>query len=262
MHTRTLLAAMAAAACATGAARADTDDVGIGTRVYAGISPGARTRMLDMTSAALADLGAINPSLAGIAGSTSTLNLRYSDAFRAGPIFGMELDYRIGNGFEPFARFVYDDAIGRSVPMGNISEGASSAQLPIVGAYSNLPSVTLDFGSRFVFRRQDHLQPFVSAYAGMTRVSALEADISSPQATTDLGIQRLLPSTTRADGGMEFGFDYVLPSGVRLGMTVGANYLAAETAATAALQSLGVPTTVAHGQGWTYPMQLGVSYHF
>jgi hypothetical protein len=243
-------------------AHADSSDVGWGSRVTVDGSIAGTSTLQEAGNATISDLGQINPSLAGMTGSISTNAMRYRDALRVGRAFGYELNYRNDSGLEPFVRVNYARQLGRTVSSGSISEDQVGTVSSITENFSDVTSGSLNIGSRYFFMQYSRLQPFVSGYIGATRTGSVRADVSAPDAQLDLGTVTLLPAATRADAGLETGIDVRVNDGLTVGLTVGAKYLAHQDANTAALNALGSQGTPVHGQNWSYPAELGLSYHF
>jgi len=240
MKTRPLWAAVCASGLISGTARADLDDAGFGTRLLAGLSPASPGRLLDAASD----------------------SLQYSDAYRESLNVGMEVNYRLGNGWVPFARLVYTNDRGRNVPVGLLTSGMAGTSTPVVASFSNVSGIALNLGARYVFRMSPVWQPFVSGYAGATLRSALQADFSAASLGGDTGAQQVLSGGTRADAGVEAGIDRLISTDLSLGVNVAANYLASQNTVTTTLTSVGIANLAAHGPNWTFPLQLSMSYRF
>jgi hypothetical protein len=232
------------------------------TTVWVGPDLAAADNLQSSGSATLPDLGVISPTLAGSAGSTSTFQLNYRDAFQTGPGIGFEAAYRATPLFETFARLSYSVLNGRDATVGEISSASLTGPAAIQASFDDLHSTALTFGGRYELLQYGSVRPFLAGYIGATHTSPLSAHISVPEVATDLGSGRLLPGATRLDTGLELGVGYAVNDHTSFRVAVGANYVAAEHRDSDALSLLGYPVLPVHEQRWSVPAMIGVTYRF
>src|SRR4051794_12836537 len=71
-------------------------------------------------SATVANLGTIDPKLAGKSGTVIIHSRTFKDVFRDGPSASLELGYDLSSQFETFARLSYAQLDGRTTDIGDI----------------------------------------------------------------------------------------------------------------------------------------------
>ena len=253
-----LLIALSSFACTVVKAESNDDWK---TTISVGSSFGTTRQLQDGTTGLIANMGTLDPSLAGDAGFTTLNRISTHDAFTAGPAVSLELSKLIDSSLEPFFRVRYTDLKGRDAMIGSINHiGGTTA--PILANFDDLKSTAFDVGTRYSFAESSRLRPFIGGYVGVTHTNALETSlaVNSPQYSADN--LTLVPSNTRFDTGVEAGIGVQLNSVSELNLSVGANYLDAKNTQSNAFQPLGIGQVSITDPRWSIPANIGVSLHF
>ncbi|HKU13473.1 MAG TPA: hypothetical protein VJQ52_03705 [Steroidobacteraceae bacterium] len=212
-------------------------------------------------SADIADLGVINPSFGGDAGSVQIDHLQFNDAFRPGPSFGIETGYMAQSNVEPFVRLSYSQMRGRNNEIGAVNSTAFDSPVPIRADFDDMNSWALDFGTRYFLSDTGTFRTFVAGYLGADRVDALHAHytISGMPASPR---EEFLPQVTRFDAGVEGGLAWQVADQADLSLSVGAQYVDARREHTDAFAPLGIEDVRFTDQKWSLPVNLGVNFRF
>jgi len=250
------------AACVTSAAQANPAEGEWTTTFSAGATFAPRATMLPGVSGALADLGVIDPTLAGASATTSTGHLAFGDVFRTGPTAGVEMSYGLSSQFEPFMRFDYEQLGGRNLGLGTVTSGALATPAVISARFDDLKSSAVTLGARYFFLPSGALQPFLSGFVGANHTDALRADLAAAALAVDLGRQTFVPAATRFTAGAEAGLGYAMSDHSDLRLSLGADYISSQRYLSNALDPLGIASLAVNDRRWSFPAALGVSYRF
>lgn len=211
-------------------------------------------------SRSIADLGTIDPTLSGVSGISSIDHLQFKDAFRPGPSFGVETGYMVQSNIEPFARFSYSQMRGRDQEIGFLTAPGLDTT-PLRGNFDDMTSWALDFGTRYFLSDTGTMRTYVAGYLGATRTDALHAHLQvagmpfSPS-------EDILPQKTQFDAGVEGGLAWQVSDNAGVTLSVGAQYLDARSEDTDAFVPLGINEVRFTDPRWSFPVNLGLNFHF
>jgi hypothetical protein len=262
MVRKIYLPAALLAACVTSVAQANPAEGEWTTTFSAGATFAPRATMLSGVNGALADLGVIDPTLAGASATTSAGHLAFGDAFRTGPTAGLEMSYGLSSQLEPFMRFDYEQLGGRNVGLATVSSTALATPAIVSADFGDLRSSAVTVGARYFFLPSGALQPFLSGFVGANHTDAVRADLAAAALALNLGRQTLLPAATRFTAGAEAGLGYALSDHSDLRFSLGADYISSQRALSDALDPLGITSVAVNDRRWSFPAELGVSYRF
>jgi hypothetical protein len=209
----------------------------------------------------IADLGTIDPSLAGMAGESRVDRLQFRDAFRIGPSFSLETGYMAQSNLEPFARLSYSQLNGRNQEVGFLDSTALDSPVAIRANIGDMDTWALDLGTRYFLTDTGTARTYVAGYVGAERTDALRAHIhvaGMPESASD----EILPQTTRLDAGVEGGVAWQVSNNTDLSLSVGAQYLDARSEDTNAFASAGVQDVRFTDPRWSFPVNFGVNFKF
>ena len=210
-------------------------------------------------SAAVADLGTIDPGLGGVAGRVDIDHLQFNDAFRPGPSFGIETGYMAQSNLEPFVRLSYSQMRGRNNEIGAID--STDTAVPIRADFGDMNSWALDLGTRYFLSDTGTFRTYVAGYLGADRVDALHARYAvagmaaSPR-------EEFLPQVTRFDAGVEGGLAWQVADQADLSLSIGAQYVDARREHSDAFAPLGIEDVRFTDQKWSLPLNFGVNFRF
>jgi hypothetical protein len=209
----------------------------------------------------VADLGTIDPSLAGEAGTTRIDRLEFRDAFRIGPAFSIETGYMAQSNFEPFARLTYSQLDGRGQEIGFVSSPALDSPLAIHANMGDMDTWALNLGTRYFLTDNGAARTYLAGYVGADRTDALRARFHIA-GLPDSASEEILPETTRLDAGVEGGVAWQLSNNADLSLSLGAQYLDARSETTDAFAPVGVEDVRFTDPRWSFPVNFGVNFKF
>jgi hypothetical protein len=231
------------------------------TTFMAGSSPIEQGSFNPHVSRSVADLGTIDPTLSGIAGTSTVDHLQFRDAFRPGPSFGIETGYMVQSNIEPFARLSYSQLRGRNQEIGFLTAPSFDTATPLRGNFDDMTSWALNLGTRYFLSDSGTMRTYVAGYMGADRTDALHARLGVAGLPA-LPSEDILPQKTRFDAGVEGGLAWQVSDNAGLSLSVGAQYLDARTENTDAFAPLGVSDVRFTDPRWSFPVNLGLDFHF
>ncbi|HWK75871.1 MAG TPA: hypothetical protein VNQ81_16465 [Povalibacter sp.] len=257
------LAALAASPLAVRTATAaDYDEGQWVTTFTAGAGLITSNTFQSPASAALADLGRLDGSLAGQSATMRVDRLSFHDAFSVGPTLGIESGYLSNSGVEPYIRLDRSQLRGRNVRIGEMTSAALASPAAITANFDDLTSWGLDLGARYFFNEGGAARPYLAGYVGAERSDPLYAHFAVSGISADGGRQTLLPRETLFNAGVETGVSYQVSDQAALRFSVGADYRPARHEDSTAFESLGLGPVRIADQRWSVPIDLGLTYRF
>jgi hypothetical protein len=209
----------------------------------------------------IADLGTIDPSLAGMSGQARVDQLRFRDAFRSGPSFSIETGYMAQSNLEPFARLSYSQWNGRNQEIGILDSASLDTPVPIRANIGDMNTWRLDLGTRDFLTDSGAARTYLAGYVGADRTDALHARIHVA-GMPEMASEDILPQTTRFDAGVEGGVAWQVSDNADLSLSLGAQYLDARSEDTNAFASVGVQDVRFTDPRWSFPVNFGVNFKF
>jgi hypothetical protein len=217
-----------------------------------------------MAGSDLVAQGSFNPqiarSVAGL-GTTTVDHLQYRDAFKAGPAFGIETGFMSQSNVEPFVRLSYSQMQGRTTSIGIITSPALDSQTRVSANFGDLDSWALDLGTRYFLTDTGAVRTYVAGYLGADRLDPLHARLAIGDVPGSVS-EEFLPRETRFNAGVEGGVAWQLSDQAGLTLSVGAQYLDARRAQTAAFAPVGIEEVSFTEPRWSIPVDLGVNFRF
>lgn len=262
MNRMLLIPAVIAATSMSCAAWAEPVEGQWRTTLSGGATFAPSVLMVPGIHAALVDLGVVDPMYAGDSATTTANRLSFRDAFRTGPIAGLEMSYGVSSRLEPFMRFDYQQFGGRDLAIGDVASAALATPAAISANFDDLRSSSLVIGARYFFLDTARLRPFVSGFLGANHTDGLRADLAAPALSVNLGRETILPAATRFTAGLQAGVGYAVNDQMDLRFSMGANYIASQKYLANALNALGISALDVNDRRWSLPAEFGISYRF
>jgi hypothetical protein len=209
----------------------------------------------------VANLGTIDPTLAGLSGESHIDGLQFRDAFRIGPSFSIETGYMAQSNFEPFARLSYSQLSGRNQEIGFLETPTVESPIPIRANIGDMNTWALNLGTRYFLTDSGAARTYVAGYVGADRTDALHARFHVA-GLPDSASEDILPQTTRFDAGVEGGFAWQVSNNADLSLSVGAQYLDARSESTDAFAPVGIEDVRFTDPRWSFPVNFGVNFKF
>lgn len=257
--TRFSLLVAAAATLVSGAAHAEAGrwsgrivggaDFAIGGRVHGG------------ANAPIADLGALNPGLAGVSSTLQIGSRSQSNVYGEAWGIGFELGYGLSDSSEVFGSLRYSTTGSGSTQVGVANVPALNANLPINGNFSAWENWAVEAGYRQYFS-QGTFRPYAAARAGLVFNSGIDATFTVPDAAITLTDVPFYKSSTLFTAGLDLGAAVELGTGVSLFAETGVRYTTSPRGDDGALSGLGLASINNDGDRWDVPVRIGIGFAF
>jgi len=264
MTTRYLKLVTAAALVAGAAGRATAADQASpwSLSILGGDSVSESGSLRSSSSTSIADLGAIDPPLAGATGTLSLDKLRYEDMFRRRFDTGLELDYSVDTNLQAYGRFGYESLGGRSRRVGSISSESLATSDPLTARFSDADNMSFELGSRYYWQMPGNWRPFAGAALGATHLDGIRASFTSPGTDIDLNNARFTRSGTVFSQSVETGVEFNPADNFGLRLGIDADHTSSPRGVDdPGLAALGIDTQDTHGR-WSFPLSIAANYRF
>lgn len=208
-------------------------------------------------NAPVADLGALNPALAGIPATLQIQERSQNDVYDTGWSIGGEIGYALSDSGEALLGVRYLKANGNRINVGAAAAGAPvNASLPVFGNFGDYEALSIELGYRQYLGNAGGFTPFVSARAGTTRISGISADFTVPDAGIALNNVPFSKASWVFSGGAALGVSVPLGEKISLEPEVGIHYADGAKGNDAALGGLGLGGINDKGQRWSVPISV------
>jgi hypothetical protein len=212
-------------------------------------------------NAPIADLGALNPALAGVPATLQIQSRSQKDVYDYGWSLGGEIGYGVSDNGEVLLSARYLKAKGDRINVGGAAAGAPvNATLPVIGDFGDYKALSLELGYRQYFGSGDGMRPFVTARAGATRISKISADFTVPDASIALNGVPFSKSSWALSGGADLGLAIPLGENVSLEPEVGIHYTKGASGNDSALGGLGLGSINNKGERWSVPVRVRMKF--
>ena len=246
---------------ATTAAHAAPEKGGISVRVLGGADFPVAGTFHGGANAPIADLGALNPSLAGVP-ATLAIEERGNRRLYNGSLgAGAELGYGLSDTAELFGSFRYQRNKRSTIPVGNAVVPALNASLPVFGDFGKLQAYSGEIGYRQFFSRGT-IQPYAAARAGVTFTDGIQANFRVPDANIALNNVPFYKNSVSATLGGDIGIAIPVSTGVELNLETGIRWTSGLRGDDTALAGLGLASINNAGARWDIPARAGLTFRF
>lgn len=253
----TLIAGAAGRACA--ADQADPWSLSI----LGGDSVGMTGSLRSSSTASIADLGAIDPPLAGATGTLSLDKLRYEDLFRRRFDTGLELDYSIDRNLQAYGRFGYESLGGRTRRVGTLTSESLATSDALNARFSDTDNMSFELGSRYYWQMPGNWRPFAGAALGATHLDGIRASFTSPGTDIDLKNAQFTRSGTVFSQSVETGVEYDPGNNFGLRLGINADHISsARSVNDPSLTALGIEGGHDAQDRWSFPLSIAANYRF
>lgn len=264
MNKTTMLAGISAVAAALAIAvpaQAKTAAGSVSLSIHGGGDMAVGGTMHDGANAPIADLGALNPALTGVPATLQIERRSQDDVYDTAWTLGGEMAYGLSDSSEVLLSARYVQAKGNRINVGGAAAGAPvNATLPVFGDFGDYKSFSLELGYRQYFGSGDGITPFVTLRGGATRISAISADFTVPDAGITLSGVPFSNGSWAFSGGADLGLSIPLGERVSLVPEVGIQYTGGAKGNDTALGGLGLGAINNKGERWSVPMRLRLRF--
>jgi hypothetical protein len=174
-------------------------------------------------TAPVADLGALNPALAGVAAELRIQARGFDDIYDQSTAFGAELAYGLDGDREVFGAVKRIQSDAGQVQVGTAFVPALSASLPVFGRFSEFKSTTIEGGLRQYFDAGT-FKPYVAGRIGAAVTDEITADFTIPSAPAGgIAIRnaRFYDDGTVLTAGVDVGVSFAVGETGSIGLETG-----------------------------------------
>lgn len=257
----TVLVVTGAAIAAPSAAMAQVTPGGLSISINGGADIPVGGTMHDGATAPIADLGALNPALAGVPATLQIGQRKQKDVYDTGWTIGGELGYGVSDSGELLLSLRYLESKGKKINVGSAAVGAPvNASLPVFGDFGDYKAFSAEVGYRQYLGSGDGIKPFIAARAGATRISAIAATFTIPDGNITLTNVPFSKSSWAFSAGGDLGVSIPLSQGVSIEPEVGIQYASGASGDDTALGGLGLGGINDKGERWSVPVRVRLKF--
>jgi hypothetical protein len=254
---RTLVAALVLASLAPMAAMAQD---GPSFSIIGGYDMSVRGDVHEGAVSPIADLGPLNPALAGVSAELRIESRSYDDIYGNASSFGVEMNWPMAGG-EVFGQLRTSRSSDGEVQVGGAYVPALNTTLPVFGRFDGYKSLSLEGGYRH-YLSTGKVRPYIAGRLGTTRVDDIAATFSIPDANILLTDVPFFDGGWNLSGGADLGVTWALSDAASLGVEVGARYHGDLDGDDGAIAGLGLASINDTGARTSFPISLRFQMRF
>jgi len=257
-----ILAAFAIGAGLTGVcAAAESNPWSIA--VYAGDAVSGSGKFRSPQAASIANLGTLDPKLAGTSGTLALDRLGYHEAYHNRFSAALEVGYTVNDNLQAFGRFSYDARQGRERDIGSLSSSAFASPQRVIAHFGNSDSRGLEVGARYLWLASEQWRPYVALSVGSTRTDDMNASLNVTNTAISVAQVRFAKAGNTFSQSFETGVEYNPSKQFGVRFSVRANHVGTPPSdRDPRLASLGFNAGNDAGNRVDYPVSLAGVYRF
>lgn len=210
--------------------------------------------------APIADLGPLNPALAGVSAELRIGTRSYDRIYGKATNFGVEMAWPMASG-EVFGQLLSTRTSAGSTEVGGAFVPALDTTLPVYGRFEGYKAMSLEGGYRHFFGT-GKVRPYVAGRIGTTKVDGINATFTIPDAAITLTDVPFFDGGWQMSGGADLGLLWSMSEKASLGLEVGARYHGDISDDDSALSGLGLASINDTGKRTSYPVNLRLQFRF
>lgn len=210
--------------------------------------------------APIADLGPLNPALAGVSAELRIGARSYDRIYGKATNFGVEMAWPMASG-EVFGQLLSTRTSAGSTEVGGAFVPALDTTLPVYGRFEGYKAMSLEGGYRHFFGT-GKVRPYVAGRIGTTKVDGINATFTIPDAAITLTNVPFFDGGWQMSGGADLGLLWSMSEKASLGLEVGARYHGDISDDDSALSGLGLASINDTGKRTSYPVNLRLQFRF
>lgn len=210
--------------------------------------------------APIADLGPLNPALAGVSAELRIGARSYDRIYGKATNFGIEMAWPMASG-EVFGQLLSTRTGAGSTEVGGAFVPALNTTLPVYGRFEGYKAMSLEGGYRHFFGT-GKVRPYVAGRIGTTKVDGINATFTIPDAAITLTDVPFFDGGWQISGGADLGLMWSMSEKASLGLEVGARYHGEISDDDSALAGLGLGSINDAGKRTSYPVNLRLQFRF
>lgn len=210
--------------------------------------------------APIADLGPLNPALAGVSAELRIGARSYDRIYGKATNLGVEMAWPMASG-EVFGQLLSTRTGAGSTEVGGAFVPALDTTLPVYGRFEGYKAMSLEAGYRHFFGT-GKLRPYLAGRIGSTKVDGINATFTIPDAAITLTDVPFFDGGWQLSGGADLGLLWSMTEKSSLGLEVGARYHGDIADDDSALSGLGLASINDAGKRTSYPVNLRLQIRF
>lgn len=216
----------------------------------------------DGAVAAVPDLGALNPALAGVDAELRIGARGHDRVYDDANAYGLEFGYGLSDRAEVFGLLRETHADQGSVQVGGAFVPALNTELPVFGTFSDYEAWSAEVGYRYYFRQPGGTRPFVAARVGATETEEIRATFAIPDAGIAINDVPFTDKGWVVSGGVDVGVLFPLGERFSLVAQVGVRYVNNLDGDDSAIGGLGLGSINDTGSRVSVPVSLSARLDF
>ncbi len=206
--------------------------------------------------APVADLGALNPALAGVSATLEIEARSFDDVYDTGATFEVEAAYGLSSDAEVFGAVRYSTLDEGSVQVGGANVPALNTTLPVFGQFGEVSSIGVEAGYRRYFGVEGAMRPYVAGRAGVAQVDAVNATFTVPDADITIANARFYGDSTVFTAGVDVGVMFPVGDRGAVGVETGVRYASSLEDDDSDIGGLGLASINNEGARWSVPVMV------
>jgi hypothetical protein len=211
-------------------------------------------------TAPIADLGPLNPALAGVSAELRIESRGYDEIYGKASTFGVEMAWPMGGG-EVFGQLASTRAGEGQVQVGGAFVPALDTTLPVYGRFGDYKALALQAGYRHYFS-EGRVRPYVAGRVGATRIDAIDATFTIPDAAITLSDVPFYDGGWSMGAGADLGVAWALSEKASLALEIGARYHGDVSDDDSAIGGLGLASINDTGSRTAFPVGVRFQMRF
>jgi opacity protein-like surface antigen len=204
-------------------------------------------------TAPVADLGPLNPALAGVSAELRIQARSFDDIYGEAASYGLEGAYGLSGDREIFGSITRVEADESRVQVGGAFVPALSQTLPVFGTFGEYNATRIEAGVRQYFGA-DGFRPYVAGRVGVAVTDEIRASFAIPDANILISNVAFYDESTVLALGADAGVSYALSDRFTVGAEVGVRYSAGLEDNDSAIAGLGLSRINDEGDRWSIPV--------
>jgi hypothetical protein len=176
-------------------------------------------------TAPVADLGPLNPSLAGVSAELRIQSRDFDEIYGEATTYGLEGAYGLNGDREIFATVSRVEADQGRVQVGGAFVPALSQTLPVFGTFGEYNATRVEAGVRQYFGAEG-FRPYIAGRVGVAVTDEIRASFEIPAANILIANVPFYDDSTVLALGADVGFAYAVNDRFSIGAEVGLRYSA------------------------------------
>lgn len=214
-------------------------------------------------TSAIADLGALNPALAGVPATLNIEKRSQNAVYDRAWTLGAELAYGLNDNGQILAQFRYSRANGNRIQVGTAVAGAPvNATLPVFGTFSDAKTFSGEVGYRQFFGSTEGVRPYLAGKVGAAKRSKVNATFEIPDAAITIANAPFTRASWVFSAGADAGVSIPVSPAFSLQAETGLRYQGGLRDNDTALSGLGLAAINDDGKRWSVPLTVRATFKF